>query len=104
MEGGLVQVHHAADSSVESSEFTKLSDTQLLLILLKGVKLCNLQLGDGLSLQWRQQPSGSEEAVLNNSQALQDVVAAREIQSRRFTGALEQEQTDDQPVSERSTC
>lgn len=72
---------------MESLEFITPIDTKLLLFLSKRVKLQNSQLRDGFSFQWREQPSSTEEAVLNDGQALQDVIPGRKIQTR-FTGAL----------------
>lgn len=63
----------------ESLEFIQLIESKLCFNYFQEFQSNSLQLGDGLSFQWRQQPSGSEEAVLDNSQALQDVIAGRRM-------------------------
>lgn len=82
VEGRLIQVHHAVDSR-GGKKFGIHGNKRHSRCLNYGFSLSkcfnanNLQLGDGLSFQGRQQPPSTEEAVLNNSQALQDVVAGR---------------------------
>lgn len=82
VEGRLIQVHHAVDSGGENKFGIHVNNRHSRCLnygfsISKCFNANNLQLGDGLSFQGRQQPPSTEKAVLNNSQALQDVVAGR---------------------------
>lgn len=111
VEGRLIQVHHAVDSRGEK-KFGINGNKRHSRCLNYGFSLSkcfnakNLQLGDGLSFQGRQQPPSTEEAVLNNSQALQDVVAGRKKEKTHtydqdlFTYSLKKGQTHVQCATE----